>query len=196
MIEARQDSRLSRFTSRVTGVLGAILVSATASLAQSGGDTAPDRAELLAAARQVIAADPVAALVTVDEEGAARIRSVEVRPPDDGDPDFVIWLATQPRTRKVGQIEADPRVALYFESDDDGAYLSIAGLATLHRDVETARRISWRTAEARAQFWPDFPQDYVLIRIVPQWLEVIGFGIEADEETWRPRRVEFGKADG
>ena len=155
---------------------------------------APDdstREELLAAARAVIAADPIGALVTVDGAGYARIRSVEVRAPDSDDEQFVLWIATQPRTRKVGQLEANPKVALYFESDDEGAYLSVSGLATVHRDEATARRVSWRDDEARAGFWPDFPNDYVLIRVQPRWLEVIGFGIEADERSWRPQRVDF-----
>jgi general stress protein 26 len=146
------------------------------------------RNELLAAARTIVAKDSIATLVTLDEDGAPRMRSVEVRPPDE---DFVLWIATNPRTRKVAQIRANPKIALHFEVDEEGSYVSLLGTATLHDDEATLREISWRDPEERRAFWPDFPTDYLLIRVQPLWLEVIGEGIEADPVTWRPQAVVF-----
>ncbi len=151
-----------------------------------------EKADLLAAARAVVASDPVAALVTVDAEGRPRVRSVEVRPPGN---DFVLWIATRPTTRKLAQIEARPQVALYFNDDVAGTYLSVMGRATVHRDRATVLREAWMPEAARRELYPDFPDDCVLLEVRPDWLEVIAPGADPDDATWRPRALTFAPPD-
>ncbi len=144
--------------------------------------------DLEGAIRAIVNKDPTGALVTMDAGGQPRVRSVDVRPLDD---ELIFWVATKPNTRKVAQIEAHPQVTLYFDVDAEGSYVSVMGHARLLDDAETVQRISWRAAEARAAFWPKFPQDYLLIEITPEWIEVIGEGVSADAETWRPAALKL-----
>ncbi len=140
------------------------------------------------AIRAIVNKDPTGALVTLDADGQPRVRSVDVRPLG---PELVFWVATKPNTRKVSQIEEHPQVALYFNVDAEGSYVSVMGRARLVDDMETIKRISWRAPEVRSAFWPSFPQDYLLIEITPEWIEVTGEGVPADAETWRPAALEL-----
>ncbi len=142
------------------------------------------------AIRAIVAADPTAALVTVDDAGQPRTRSVDVRPLDET---WTFWVATNPYTRKVAQIEGHSRVTLYFNVDREGSYVSVMGTARLVDDPEVIARISWRDDASRSAFWPEFPKDYLLIEITPEWIEVLGAGIEADAATWRPQSLEISR---
>jgi len=145
---------------------------------------------LVLAARKIIAEDPFAALITVDANGLPRARTVNVRPPDI---DMVMWIATKPNTRKVEQIRANPNVTLYFSNDLKSAYVTVMGTAVLHDDMESIEATSWYPENQLRTFWPDFPKDYLLIEVKPIWFEVLGHGIEANEETWRPQAVVIEK---
>ncbi len=149
---------------------------------------ASDRDAVLKAAREIIAEDTFMTLITVDGNGQPRARTVEHSQPDEG---MVIWIATIPTTRKLDQIRAHPKVTLYFDGAGDTSYVSVMGQATIHTDVETINKVTWREPEARARFWPDFPKNYVLIRVEPKWLEVVHPGIASRETDWRPQAVVF-----
>ena len=103
---------------------------------------------------------------------------------------MVFWIATKPVTRKVEQLRANPLVTLYFNLDQEGSYVSVRGHASTHDDLETIQRITWRDKELSAMFWPNFPEDYLLIKVQPTWIEVLGEGVEADETTWRPQALQ------
>ena len=122
------------------------------------------KALLKQAIHAITAKDRTAAMITVDANNQPRVRTVEVRPPDD---DLVFWIATKPNTRKVEQLRANPKVTLYFNVDEEGSYVSVMGTATMHADVALAKEITWREPSFRATFWPDFPADYLLIRVQP-----------------------------
>jgi general stress protein 26 len=151
---------------------------------------APDRELLLSSAREIIASDPFMTLITVDEAGRARARTVEHSPPDE---DMTIWISTIPSTRKLDQIQQNPKVTLYFDGPGDTSYVTIMGVASIHSDRDTAMSKTWRDPTARARFWPDFPKNYVLIRVKPSWIEVVADGIDSREKDWRPQAVLFEK---
>jgi general stress protein 26 len=156
---------------------------------------ASDEAAVREAARALMVADPVVALVTVDAAGQPRVRSVRalLEPETPGDPQsgFTVWVMTRLTTRKVDQIRAHPQVALYFSDDQQDSYASIMGTALVHTDAEhpeAKRRYQGEDTEA---YWPDFPRDFVMLEIRPEWLEFIGPGVSNDERTWRPQAVVF-----
>ncbi len=149
--------------------------------------TSDEHGDLLEAARKIIDKDPYPVLVTTDDQGRSRTRMVELRPLED---DWVFWIATNPITRKVAQIESTPEVTLYFARDNQFSYVSVMGRASLHTDLETLKAISWRDEPKLAMFWPEFPDDYMLIRIVPEWIEVTGQGIASHPVDWRPQAFE------
>ncbi|MEM7019927.1 MAG: pyridoxamine 5'-phosphate oxidase family protein [Pseudomonadota bacterium] len=164
----------------------AVVVSNTAAQ-ESDRYMAAQRSELLAAAKTIIGKDPFPALVTIDLDGKPRTRTIEMRPLED---DWIFWFATKPNTRKVNQIKANPKVALYFSQDAEGSYVSVMGTATLHKDLKTINKITWRKKAQRSEFWPAFPKDYLLIRVAPEWIEVTGQGIPAHPDNWRPQAFE------
>jgi general stress protein 26 len=150
-----------------------------------------EEARILAVAREIIAEDWVATLITVDEEGVPRARSVGVNDPQ---PDLTIWMSTRRSSRKVDQIRKHPRATLHFARDNlsenfKGAYYaSLMGEAFVHLDPASYANHA-PTGEMRAQSWPNFPHDYAAIRFKPRWLEVYGRGIKGKPETWQPQGV-------
>ena len=162
--------------------LGAAVLAlvAAASAAQENS-----RAEKLEAARDIIETVRYGALATVDVDGQPRVRTVDPFPPTE---DMTVWIATHPSTRKLAQIRANPRVTLYYTDPERAAYVTLMGRARIHEDAAT--KAKWKHPDVE-RFYPDYPEDYALIEVVPERLEVLGRGIDADPRTWRPQSVRF-----
>lgn len=158
-------------------------------MANPAGDElylAEDESKILSAARAIIAEDSNCALITIDAEGRPRARTVKASAPDE---DMTIWIATRPSTRKVKQIQQNDKVTLYFNDDAKSSYVSVMGRATLHDDLATKEAKSFFDKSSLKKFWPNYPDNYVLIKVVPTWIEVMGHGVEGHPETWRPQAV-------
>jgi len=144
---------------------------------------------VIAAAREIIEAARFAALITLDEGGGPRARAMDPFAPDEH---MVIWLGTHRATRKVVDIQRDPRVALYYLAPDGAGYVSISGIAQLEDDpAEKAHR--WK--DEWEQYYADREADYRLIMVRPVRLEVVNYrrGVVGDVATWRPPTVEFDR---
>ena len=148
--------------------------------------TAAPRDTVVAAARQIIEEARYCGLVTFDESGTPRVRTMDPFPPEA---DMTIWMGTNRRTRKVHDIERDPRVTLYYASPDAVGYVSIYGKAQIIDDP-TEKGSHWK--EGWESFYAD-REDYILIRVVPERMEVLDYsrGIVGDPETWEPPMIEF-----
>jgi general stress protein 26 len=148
---------------------------------------APDPAE---AARRIMTAARYCALVTMGEDGRPRARTMDPFPPDDG---FVVWLATNPRTRKVRDIRRDRRVTLYYYDAEARGYVTLFGTARLVDDPEEKAR-RWKPGwEA---FYPDRDRSYLLIEVTPERLEISSpaDGIDNDPVTWLPRSIDLRRS--
>ena len=160
------------------------------SVTQFGADLAaqqPSRETLLSAAREIMTSVDYAALVTLDDTGHPRIRTMEPFPPDEH---MMIWLGTNRRTRKVEQITNDARVTLYYPAPNGSGYVSIYGTAQLVDDpAEKARH--WNPSWDR--FYPNRDETYLLIRVTPMRLEIVSYGhdLVGDPNTWTPFYVDF-----
>jgi general stress protein 26 len=172
--------------------IGALLSPGSGGLALEPGPgrtqevaSAPSRAEKLRVAREIMERVRYCALVTVDAGGQPRTRTVLPFAPEA---DMTVWIATRPGTRKLEQIAGNARVTLYYTDPEAASYVSLMGVARIRDDAESKRR--YRHPEVAA-FWPEYPEGYTLIEVEPVWLEVLGPGVEADEETWRPQEVRF-----
>jgi len=142
---------------------------------------------LLTAARAIIEAAEYCALVTVDDEGRPRVRTMD---PFNPDSDMIFWLGTHRKSRKVKHIQANPRVALYYEADGGMGYVAISGLARLVDDpLEKERR--WK--DEWQQFYVDRESDYLLIKVIPEALEVVDYSrdIVGDPDTWKVPSIRF-----
>lgn len=142
--------------------------------------------EFLELARETIAKVRYAALATVDSDGQPRTRIVDAFAPDE---DFVIYVSTKPHTRKVQQIRQQNKVTLFYFDAEGRNYVSIMGEAELIDDIAIKRAMRRETDSER--IYPNFPDDYLLIRITPIWLEGLLRGYRGDSKTWQPNRVDF-----
>jgi len=163
---------------------------------------AKDSAALLLAARSLMAADTNVAMITLDAEGRPRVRTVypviEEASAHTISNQTRIWVMTRTSTRKMSQLQSDPRVTLYYNDDATERYASIMGVATIftdHNAAEAAQFLNSKIDSAMIRFfWPAFPKDFALISIRPQWIEYLGKeGVQADPETWRPQAVVFAQ---
>ena len=162
----------------------------TAELYKVASDSA-----ILAAARALMLADSNVAVVTVDSAGQPRVRTTKafVAPFDSLDPakGVTVWIMTRLGTRKVDQIRRHPQVTLYFNDDKRVEYATVMGIATIHRDPNHPQAKAFYEDGYKEFFWPDFPNDFVMIEVKPLWLEYLGPTIAGHKDTWRPQAVTF-----
>lgn len=155
---------------------------------------ARDSAVLLDSADALLSRQPVTGLVTVDAAGRPRVRSVNAyrlaRPATARDR-FTVFVLTRTSTRKVEQLAQNPAVTLYFDEDDRTSYATIMGRATIHRDPQLPRLQEFLDSATIRFFWPDYPRDFVMLEITPDWLEFIGPGLWNDPDNWRPQAIVF-----
>jgi general stress protein 26 len=150
---------------------------------------ADERSRLIAAAREIMAAQTYCALVTLDEAGRPQVRTMNPFPPEE---DMTVWFATNTRSRKVREMRRDPRVALYY-SDHKNAigYVQITGRVVLVEDMQEILK------RKRAYWDQAFPglKNLVLIKVVPERIDVLNYkaGLPVDPETWRTPSVEMGR---
>ena len=143
--------------------------------------------ELVEAAKEIMTEASTCALITLDEEGRPRVRVMDPFAPES---DLKVWFGTNPNSRKVKQIRNDPRVTLYYLDVDASGYVMIHGIAQLVNDQEE-KETRWK--EDWEAFYPDRPEGYLLIKVTPQWMEILSYsrGIFGDSTTWQPPIVTF-----
>lgn len=169
--------------------LAAGLFSTALALAQAGPAAQPDRTAVIDAAQEIMLRAQYCAMITLGSDGSPQARVVDPFPPEAG---MVVWLATNPGTRKVAQIKRDPRVALSYIDASGGGYVTLLGKADLVESV-TEKDARWK--EEWSPFYKDKNKgsDYLLIRITPTRLEVVSYshGILNDPTTWAPASISF-----
>lgn len=188
------------FRARITVLFGLVCAASlpaspvTALHAQSTSDsstavTTPSEAELGLAARRVIDAAKYAAFITLDSTGRPHARTVQPVAPDST---MVVWFATNPLTRKVGEVARDRRVSLYYFDPESLAYVTLTGSARIVRDRAEQDR-HWNPAWDA--FYPNRASGVVLVEVTPERLEIVDIKrrISGDARTWRPPSVQLRK---
>lgn len=149
------------------------------------------RADLIAAAREIMTAQQYCALITLEEDGRPVVRTMNPFAPDG---DMVVWFATNTLSRKVQEIRRDPRVTLYYADHAKATgFVALSGKATLVSDQAEIKK-HWRA------YWePAFPDKtkLVLIKVVPEHMDVLNYkrGAVNDPVTWRTPSVDFTKPE-
>jgi general stress protein 26 len=101
-------------------------------LAGAAPEAPPSRAAVLTAARELMAAYPYCALVSVDPSGAPSIRTMNPFPPDER---MTVWFATHDQSRKIEAISKNPKVVLYYGNHQKAeGYVALQGVASLVTD--------------------------------------------------------------
>ncbi len=149
----------------------------------------PSRQEIIAAATDVVQKARYCTLVTIGENGHPQARVVDPLGPE---PDFTMWIATNPLTRKVNQIRRDARTTLLCFDAATSSYVTVLGRAALITDP-AERQKHWKAEWA--PIYPDGPRgtDVMLIRMTPLRLEIVSEsrGMVGDPKTWLPRAIDF-----
>jgi general stress protein 26 len=175
----------------LSGVALQLLIVSSAAGAQVGipPPIQPTRQVIIAAATDVIRKARYCTLVTIGENGHPQARVVDPLGPE---PDFTMWIATNPLTRKVTQIRRDPRTTLLCFDAATSSYVTVLGRAALITDPAEKQRhwkVDW------APVYPDGPRgaDFMLIQVTPLRLEIVSEsrGIVGDPKTWLPRVIDF-----
>jgi len=138
--------------------------------------------DLPAAARSIVNAAAYATFVTIDKRGQPQTRTIQPVAPDS---DFVVWFATNPRTRKVLQLRTNPRAALHYFDRERLSSVAITGRAYVVTDRAT-KRAHWNPAWT--PFYADQDTSVVLVRVVPDRVELVStkLGVESDKQSWLP----------
>lgn len=175
---------------RVTAVAvlaAAVLPSATAAQVERPGT--PQRAQVMAAARDVMETARYSTLIAMGDNGQPQARIVDPFVPDS---DFAIWIATNPLTRKVTEIRRDPRVTLLYFNRAAAEYVTVLGTATLVAD-SAEKALRWKPEWAACYKDGPHADGYLLIGVQPTRLEVVSprHGLVNDPTTWRPVLLEM-----
>lgn len=148
----------------------------------------PTRESILSAAKKLATAYPFCALVTINADGGPSIRTMNPLPIED---EMTVWFATTDRGRKYQEMLKDPRVTVYFSNHQKAeGYVAVYGKASLIKDPSEIQK------RKRGYWDKSFPglKNLVLIKIVPQRLEVVSYkdNLHGDPETFRPATLDFG----
>ncbi len=153
---------------------------------------APERADVIAAAKDVMQKARYCTLVTIADDGHPRARIVDPLSPDAA---FHTWIATNPLTRKVNDIQRDPRVTLLCFDAGSSSYVSILGRATVVTDA-AERATHWKEEWSPIYPLQNGKRDFALIHLVPTRLEIVSTSrsMVRDTKTWLPIAIEMTEA--
>ena len=138
-------------------------------------------------AREIMKAAYYCSLITLDENNQPRARIMEPFPAEE---DMTIWLATNPKSRKVKQLKNNSKATLQYFDKGNLGYITLMGNAYLVHD-EKAKQKYWR--DSWESFYANQKEAYMLIKFIPNKLEVIStkHGIDGDSITWQPSGSSF-----
>jgi general stress protein 26 len=151
----------------------------------------PSDDSLLTIARAIIDSAESRTLISVDAKGKPRARTMSPFPPEKN---WIIWLGTSTKSRKVKEIKNNPNVIVFYYDSDSWSYVSVGGKATLVNNPDKKAQY-WK--EGWKRFYPDRDKDYILIKVIPERLEVCSFKHRLfwDPETKMPAFVLFDSVE-
>lgn len=147
----------------------------------------PKRDTLLSIAHEYIESVRYCALITVDSTGQPNVRAMDPFLPDEN---MVVWFGTNRNSRKVREIRNNPKVTLYYSDENGAGYVAIIGTATLVDDPK--EKANW-WKEEWTEFYNDQKESYLLIKVVPEKLEILNYkhNILSDTLTWKTPSIGF-----
>ena len=144
------------------------------------------RDSLLSIARTIIESANCRTFITVDKNGKPQARTMSPFSPDEN---MVIWLGTNPRSRKVKQIKNNSNVIVYYYDTDGLSYVSVSGVARIVDDPDKKAHY-W--VESWTRYYPDPEKDYILIEVTPKRMEICSFKHKLFwDSDGKPAFVEF-----
>ncbi len=168
-------------------IFSLLLVSTTTNCSQNKKSADKPNKDLKAVAKEIMTNAKTCALITVDSLNRPRARMMGTLKPDE---DFTVWYGTNPNSRKVAQIQQNPEVTVYYTDHESSGYVMLQGTAQLVNEIKE-KEIHWK--DEWNQFYPNYPDDYLLIKVTPNWLEVVSYrhNIISESDNWEPQKIVF-----
>jgi general stress protein 26 len=172
---------------RLRAILVPALILGLVPVLAAGQAPPKSREQTLSVARRIMIDARFCTLVTIGEGNEPQARIVDPLEPDTA---LAVYVATNPRSRKVAEIRKDPRVTLLYFDPARFAYVTLVGRAV---EVHGAEKAAHRKKDWQEFFPAEKPESYLLYRIVPSRAEVVSArdGLNGDPVTWRPEIVEL-----
>ncbi len=107
-----------------------------------------------------------AVLITRGNGGFARARTMN-KLQDKDKSGGIMWFATEKKSRKIKEIQKDPKVTVFFSHPASFDYVCVFGKAEILTDNGTKHRF-WN--DSWVKYWKDGPDsgDYVILKVVPE----------------------------
>lgn len=176
---------------RKIAVMSFLLALGLSSLAQVPAQKpgSPERSEVIKAAREIMQKARFCTFITVGEDGHPQARILDPFPPEG---DLTVWVATNPLTRKAGQIKKDSRVTLLYYDPASMSYVTLLGKAEIVDDPAEKEK-HWKEEWASQYKDKNKGAGYMLVRVKSFRLEIVsmGRGLANDPKTWRPVVLEL-----
>ncbi len=143
--------------------------------------------ELIALSKTIMNNCYYTTLITINQKGQAKARVMEPFPMDEK---FEIWMATNPKSRKVSEITNNSKTTVHYFDKSTMSYVSFYGNAFIINDEKT-KSTKWKKGWER--FYKNQKDDYMLIRFIPDKFELISItkGFTGDKNTWKPHVVDL-----
>ena len=137
------------------------------------------------AAKLIIDESKTCVFTTIDSIGGPSSRIMDPFIPNNK---FIVFLVTNPKSRKVFEIKNNPRVTLTFQNSD--GYVSIKGTSFLILDLNKKKKY-WKNEWT--PHYENIDKNAILIKVIPVSMEVVnsGKGIVGGKETWSPAKIIF-----
>jgi general stress protein 26 len=121
------------------------------------------------------------ALITVDASNIAHVRTMDPFLPEE---DFTVWMATNPKSLKVQQIQNNKNVTLYYFDVKNVGYVTLKGIASI---VNTQNKKEKYWKKEWEGFYKNRTSNYTLIKFTPNNVNVISekYNILGDSITWK-----------
>lgn len=147
----------------------------------------PDDGKIKAAARELIDASKYCTLISTGQDGYPNARTMDAFKPDKN---WVVWMGTHSGSRKVGEIRKDNKISLFYESPGGDGYVTLKGEGFIINDAESKAR---HFKEGWKEFYPGDRKNFILIKFVPQKMEVVSYkrGLLGEKGTWAAPTVIF-----
>ena len=141
---------------------------------------------LLHIAKEIIETDITCTFISVDKDNKPQARILASFPIED---DWVIWVGTSTKSRKVSQVKNNPNVMIFYYDPKGRSYVSIAGNGEIVNDPELKKKY-WK--ESWKKYYKNPETDYVLIKTTPKRLEICSYKHKLFwDDTGKPAYVEF-----
>ena len=143
--------------------------------------------KILQTADRIIKTAYYTTLITLDSKNKPRARVVEPLLPEDK---YVIWIATNPKSRKVKQLSNNSTTTLHYFDKQKLAYVSLMGNTFLINN-NVIKNEKWK--DGWEKFYPNKNKDLLLLKFIPKTIELISIsdGYFGDKTTWKPHKVEL-----